>query len=253
MAEIGRDFVERHENEGAPGKPRMRDFKAGFVKNRIAIKQDVEIERAWAVERARGAFTAEGVLNGEQTVQQIVRREMRFQRDHGIREAGLRFESDGRGGVERGARGDAAKSGEAFSSGGERGLRRAGRAEKVGAEGDVGEGHACRENSGVSGASGVSGVSGVGLQAADEVRLILYHRTSENLHMDTLNAAGLGARRNEDIALDLLKFVAGVAGVGKPATPSTGFTGTAAPKPEEHVNQLLELYSRCLKAVEGKG
>jgi hypothetical protein len=26
-----------------------------------------------------------------------------------------------------------------------------------------------------------------------------------------------------------------------------------APKPEEHVTQLLELYSRCLKAVEGKG
>jgi hypothetical protein len=40
--------------------------------------------------------------------------------------------------------------------------------------------------------------------------------------------------------------------VGKPASPSTGFTGTAAPKPEEHVTQLLELYSRCLKAVEGK-
>ena len=71
--------------------------------------------------------------------------------------------------------------------------------------------------------------------------------------MDTLNTAGLGARRNEDIALDLLKFVAGTAGVGKPATPSTGFTGTSAAKPEEHVNQLLELYSRCLKAVEGKG
>ncbi len=71
--------------------------------------------------------------------------------------------------------------------------------------------------------------------------------------MDTLNTAGLGARRNEDIALDLLKFVAGVAGVGKPATPSTGFTGASAAKPEEHVNQLLELYSRCRKAVEGKG
>ncbi len=71
--------------------------------------------------------------------------------------------------------------------------------------------------------------------------------------MDTLNTAGLGARRNEDIALDLLKFVAGTAGVGKPATPSTGFTGAGAAKPEEHVNQLLELYSRCLKAVEGKG
>jgi hypothetical protein len=71
--------------------------------------------------------------------------------------------------------------------------------------------------------------------------------------MDALNGAGLGARRNEDIALDLMKFVAGTAGVGKPAAPSTGFTGAATAKPEEHVNQLLALYSRCLKAVEGKG
>jgi hypothetical protein len=71
--------------------------------------------------------------------------------------------------------------------------------------------------------------------------------------MDTLTSAGLGARRNEDIALDLMKFVAGMAGVGKPATPSTGFTGASAAKPEEHVNQLLELYSRCLKAVQGNG
>jgi len=71
--------------------------------------------------------------------------------------------------------------------------------------------------------------------------------------MDALCNTGLGARRNEDIALDLMKFVAGTAGVGRPAAPSTGFTGAAAAKPEEHVNQLLELYSRCLKAVEGKG
>jgi hypothetical protein len=71
--------------------------------------------------------------------------------------------------------------------------------------------------------------------------------------MDTLTGAGLGARRNEDIALDLLKFVAGTAGVGKPAAPSTGFTGTGATKPEEHVSQLLALYGRCLKAVQGSG
>ena len=63
--------------------------------------------------------------------------------------------------------------------------------------------------------------------------------------------AGLGARRNEDIALDLLKFVAATAGVGKPAVPSTGFSGSAVPKPDEHVTQLLDLYGRCLKAVEG--
>lgn len=70
--------------------------------------------------------------------------------------------------------------------------------------------------------------------------------------MDALTNAGLGARRNEDIALDLLKFVAGTAGVGKTAAPSTGFSGTSVAKPEEHVNQLLDLYSRCLKTVEGK-
>jgi hypothetical protein len=70
--------------------------------------------------------------------------------------------------------------------------------------------------------------------------------------MDPLTSAGLGARRNEDIALDLLKFVAGTTGVGRTAVGSTGFSGASAPKPEEHVTQLLELYSRCLKAVEGQ-
>jgi hypothetical protein len=70
--------------------------------------------------------------------------------------------------------------------------------------------------------------------------------------MDALSNAGLGARRNEDIALDLLKFVAGTTGVGRPAAGSTGFSGAAAAKPEEQVDQLLELYTRCLKAVEGK-
>lgn len=69
--------------------------------------------------------------------------------------------------------------------------------------------------------------------------------------MDAVNNASLGARRNEDIALDLLKFVAGTAGVGRAAVPSTGFSGAAAPKPEEYVNQLLDLYSRCLRAVQG--
>jgi hypothetical protein len=70
--------------------------------------------------------------------------------------------------------------------------------------------------------------------------------------MDALNAAGLGARRNEDIALDLFKYVAATTGVGKAAAPSTGFAGTPGTKPEEHVTELLGLYSRCLRAVEGK-
>jgi hypothetical protein len=71
--------------------------------------------------------------------------------------------------------------------------------------------------------------------------------------MDGLANAGLGARRNEDIALDLMKFVAATAGVGKPAAPSTGFSGSNAAKPDEQVGQLLDLYGRCLKAVESDG
>ncbi len=68
--------------------------------------------------------------------------------------------------------------------------------------------------------------------------------------MDAPNNAVFGVRRNEDIALDLLKFVAGTVGVGRAAVPSTGFSGAGATKPEEHVSQLLDLYRRCLRAVE---
>jgi hypothetical protein len=63
----------------------------------------------------------------------------------------------------------------------------------------------------------------------------------------------MGARRNEDIALDLMKFVAMTTGYGKTAGAGVGFQGAAtAPKPEEYADHLLELYGKCLKAVEGK-
>ncbi len=62
---------------------------------------------------------------------------------------------------------------------------------------------------------------------------------------------GSGARRNEDIALDLLKFVAASTSFGRPAVPSTGFSSTHAAKPEEQVSQLLDLYTRCLAVVSG--
>jgi hypothetical protein len=60
------------------------------------------------------------------------------------------------------------------------------------------------------------------------------------------------ARRNEDIALDLLKFVAATAGVGRTATGSTGFTAASSAKADDQVTQLLELYTRCLHTVEGR-
>jgi hypothetical protein len=66
--------------------------------------------------------------------------------------------------------------------------------------------------------------------------------------MESSNAA----RRTEDIALDLLKFIASATNVGRGSGNATpGFTGSASPKAEDQVTQLLELYGRCKSAVEG--
>jgi hypothetical protein len=71
--------------------------------------------------------------------------------------------------------------------------------------------------------------------------------------MDQPSISVNGARRNEDIALDLLKFLAMTTGIGRTSASAPGFVAASAPKPEDHVNQLLDLYSRCLHVVEGKG
>jgi hypothetical protein len=70
--------------------------------------------------------------------------------------------------------------------------------------------------------------------------------------MEETPAAGAGAgRRNEDIALDLMKFVAMTTGYGRTTSTGVGFQGTgSAAKPEEYADRLLELYAKCLSAVE---
>jgi len=71
--------------------------------------------------------------------------------------------------------------------------------------------------------------------------------------MDESSTVPAGTRRNEDIALDLMKFVAMTTGYGRTATSSVGFQGTgAAAKPEEYAAHLLELYSKCLQAIGKK-
>ena len=62
-------------------------------------------------------------------------------------------------------------------------------------------------------------------------------------------ATVIGSRRNEDIALDLLKFIAAHTDAGK--TTSVGFQQGGIAKAQEQTDKLLELYGRCLTAVEG--
>jgi hypothetical protein len=72
--------------------------------------------------------------------------------------------------------------------------------------------------------------------------------------MEEAPATGSGAaRRNEDIALDLMKFIAMTTGYGRTASTGVGFQGTgSAAKPEDYASHLLELYGKCLGAVSAK-
>jgi hypothetical protein len=71
--------------------------------------------------------------------------------------------------------------------------------------------------------------------------------------MEELPTITAGARRNEDIALDLMKFIAITTGYGRTSSAGVGFQGSgASAKPEEYAAHLLELYGRCLGAVQSR-
>jgi hypothetical protein len=71
--------------------------------------------------------------------------------------------------------------------------------------------------------------------------------------MEDAATSPAASRRNEDIALDLMKFIAMTTGYGRTTSSGVGFQGTgAAAKPEEYAAHLLELYGKCLSAVAKK-
>ena len=69
--------------------------------------------------------------------------------------------------------------------------------------------------------------------------------------MDPL-AGIVGQRRNEDIALDMMKFIAATTNYGKTPATSAGFHGGAENKSEDYASHLMELYTRCLATINGK-
>ena len=71
--------------------------------------------------------------------------------------------------------------------------------------------------------------------------------------MNEIAAAMLGTRRDEDIALDLMKFIAMTTNYGKAAGATPGFQGGGAKGGhDDHADQLLGLYSKCLDTVKKK-
>ena len=56
-------------------------------------------------------------------------------------------------------------------------------------------------------------------------------------------------KSGDEIALDLMKFIASETGYGK-GQGAVGFSGKNAKTPEEHADALLGLYDRCRKILK---
>jgi len=57
------------------------------------------------------------------------------------------------------------------------------------------------------------------------------------------------ARSADEVALELMKFVAVTTGYGKGATSSAGFSGKPTKSSEEYAEALLQLFERCRTLV----
>ncbi len=69
--------------------------------------------------------------------------------------------------------------------------------------------------------------------------------------MEEQAPAAAGTRRNEDIALDLMKFIAVTTGYGR-SSPGAGFSAGTDSKAEDYARHLLDLYGQCLAAVAAR-
>jgi hypothetical protein len=56
------------------------------------------------------------------------------------------------------------------------------------------------------------------------------------------------SKNRDEVALEMMKFIAVTTGYGK-GTGSAGFTGKTAKSPEEYAESLISLFERCRSAI----
>ena len=65
-------------------------------------------------------------------------------------------------------------------------------------------------------------------------------------------AAKDAAKSRDEVALELMKFIAVTTGYGKGTTAATGFSGKVSKTSEEYAESLLRLFEKCRDVVEKK-
>jgi hypothetical protein len=70
---------------------------------------------------------------------------------------------------------------------------------------------------------------------------------------ETKTAAGTGnestAKNRDEVALELMKFIAVTTGYGKGNTTGAGFQGKPAKSTEEYADALIQLFEKCRAVV----
>ena len=57
------------------------------------------------------------------------------------------------------------------------------------------------------------------------------------------------AKGRDEVALELMKFIAVTTGYGKGVTSSAGFSGKPAKTPEDYADSLIQLFEKCRTVV----
>jgi len=63
------------------------------------------------------------------------------------------------------------------------------------------------------------------------------------------DSAAAQARSKDEVALDLMKFIAVTTGYGKGSASTAGFSGKPTKSAEEYADALFQLFERCRLAV----
>ena len=63
------------------------------------------------------------------------------------------------------------------------------------------------------------------------------------------DAAKDAAKNRDEVALELMKFIAVTTGYGKGSASSAGFSGKPAKSAEEYADALIQLFERCREVI----